>query len=239
MTAIEPNHCIAFASAMAAEGLGMEDLPIDDGQLHRYRVEGDKAGSRNGWYVLHGDGLPAGSFGSWKTGETHNWCAKPDKQLSNAEREANRQRIKVAKAQREAEQQQVWADTAEASQALWDKASPTVSAQHPYLVAKGVKAYDLKQLRDALLVPVRDAEGTIATLQFIQPDGKKRFKSGGKKGGCYHSLGALTDTLYLCEGYATGATIHELTGCGVVVAFDRTNLLPVGETITAKHPEKR
>ena len=39
-----------------------------DGQLHRFRVDGDKAGSKNGWCVFYGDGIPAGAFGSWKTG---------------------------------------------------------------------------------------------------------------------------------------------------------------------------
>jgi putative DNA primase/helicase len=37
-----------------------------DGRVHRYRVQGDKSGSRNGWYVLHAHPVLAGAFGSWK-----------------------------------------------------------------------------------------------------------------------------------------------------------------------------
>lgn len=40
-----------------------------DGQIHRYTVEGDRAGSRNGAYCLHLDGRPAGYVMSWKTGK--------------------------------------------------------------------------------------------------------------------------------------------------------------------------
>ena len=46
---------------------------VPDGKLRRYRVEGDKSGSTNGWYVLHSHPILAGAFGSWKTGESHNW----------------------------------------------------------------------------------------------------------------------------------------------------------------------
>ena len=59
--------------AMLSAGLGpAKELALrDDGRLVRYRVEGDKPGSRNGWYVLHSQPMMAGAFGSWKTGESH------------------------------------------------------------------------------------------------------------------------------------------------------------------------
>ena len=44
-----------------------------DGRIQRFRVEGDKAGSRNGWAVAHADPMPHGAFGSWKTGVQHTW----------------------------------------------------------------------------------------------------------------------------------------------------------------------
>ena len=54
-----------FAREMRAHGVPSIDEIVADGRLHRYRVEGDKAGKRNGWYVLHADGVPAGMFGSF------------------------------------------------------------------------------------------------------------------------------------------------------------------------------
>ncbi len=74
----------AFKNALAQAGLVTRDPVIADGRLYRFHVEGDKPQSKNGWYVLYGDGVPAGCFGNWKTGERHTWCAKPDRELTQA-----------------------------------------------------------------------------------------------------------------------------------------------------------
>ena len=41
--------------------------------------------------------------------------------------------------------------------------------------------------------------------------------------------------LCVCEGFATGASVHEVTGHAVVVAFNAGNLKPVAEAIRTKH----
>ena len=59
---------IAMRDAMAMAGLspsGTLDLR-PDGRLVRFRLEGDKPGSRNGWAVLHDGPVPSGAFGSWR-----------------------------------------------------------------------------------------------------------------------------------------------------------------------------
>ena len=73
---------------------------VFDGALHRFRVDGDKPGSRNGWFVLYADGLPAGVFGSWKTGASETWCAREEKTLTPAERLERDQRMAAAQARR-------------------------------------------------------------------------------------------------------------------------------------------
>lgn len=75
----------SFLNALRTAGLsahGAKGLEAD-GKIHRYRVEGDKSGSLNGWYVLHVDSaFSAGAFGSWKTGESQQWCSKSELSLS-------------------------------------------------------------------------------------------------------------------------------------------------------------
>lgn len=71
---------------------------VPDGKLRRYRVEGDKAGSANGWYVLHEHPVLAGAFGSWKTGESHNWREVRQKPPTAREREQLRQAMQAAQA---------------------------------------------------------------------------------------------------------------------------------------------
>ena len=54
MSLLSPNNQDSFLSAMLALGVQAHgNLNLEsDGKIHRYRVEGDKSGSENGWYVL-------------------------------------------------------------------------------------------------------------------------------------------------------------------------------------------
>lgn len=213
------------------------DLVPDD-KLHRYRVEGDKAGSSNGWYVLHSHPILAGAFGSWKTGESHNWheaCAKPP---TPEERAALRRHLQAAQSARVVEQGRVHAEAQAKAARLWGQARPATNA-HPYLQGKRIGAIGIRQLRDMLLIPARDANGTLHTLQFIGLDGSKRFLSGGRIAGCYYAMGRPADSLLLCEGYATAATVFEATGMATAAVFNCGNLLSVARALRAKFPRLR
>ncbi|QOJ24692.1 MAG: toprim domain-containing protein [Gammaproteobacteria bacterium] len=60
---------------------------------------------------------------------------------------------------------------------------------------------------------------------------------GGRKRGCFHIIGDLSDKILICEGFATGASLHEDSGQRVVIAFDAGNLLPVAKNIRDLSPE--
>jgi putative DNA primase/helicase len=79
----------------------------------------------------------------------------------------------------------------------------------------------------------------LANLQFIQPDGAKRFLKGGRKQGCCWRIGPAqgAGTLCIAEGYATAASIHEATARPVLIAFDAGNLQAVAEAARKLHPE--
>lgn len=226
-----------FTQAMREAGIETEAAIQADGQRHRFRVVGDKAGSENGWYVLHMDGVPAGAFGCWKRGVNESWCAKSASNMTDSERKEHIARMEASKRQHEAEQAQLRSECKAKAERLWSSASETVSADHEYLTAKGVKAYGLRQLRDALLVPVRADAGGIVGLQFIQPDGTKRFLTGTPKAGSYHRITGDLSRVLVCEGYATGASLHEATGYAVAIAFDAGNLMPVAKALKEKLPD--
>ena len=59
---------------------------------------------------------------------------------------------------------------------------------------------------------MRDASGALHSLQFIAEDGTKRYLTGGRVAGCYFSIGKPDGRIVIAEGYATGASIHEMTG---------------------------
>ena len=238
----------SFLSALRTAGLqahsekGLES----GGKIQRYRIEGDKSGSLNGWYVLFVDGsLSAGAFGDWKTGESHQWCSKSEHTLSPQERELWRRKQQEAKLAREAELKVVRQQASEKATYLEGIAQlaavrggdVTKGATHPYLLAKGVKPYGVKILKKMLLVPLRNAAGVITSVQFIQEDGSKRFMTGGEVAGSYFSIGQHPSVLCVCEGFATGASIFEATGFRVAVAFNAGNLVAVAKVMRDKFPE--
>ena len=89
-----------------------------------------------------------------------------------------------------------------------------------------------------LLIPVKDASGNVQTLQRIAPDGEKRFLTGGKvHGGHFVIQGKPEKPLAVCEGYATGASIHLACDCTVYVAFSANNLPAVAGIARSKFPD--
>ena len=223
----------------AMRGAGLVPLKAldlqDDGKVHRFRIEGDKAGSSNGWYVLHSHPVQAGAFGSWKTGETHTWREATSKPPTAAERAALQRHMQAMQQARAAEQEQVRQAARERAEKLWRIARPAHNS-HPYLQRKKVQAIGLRQLRECLLVPLRDSLGVLQSLQFIGPDGTKRFLTGGRMVGCYFGIGVPVDSLILCEGYATAASVHQATGRACAVAFNCGNLMAVARALRLKFP---
>lgn len=220
---------ICFRDAMQ-EVLGRLDwLPEPDAKIHRFHVPGDRSGTKNGWYVMFSDGIAAGVFGSWKTGGTGHWRSREPVDY----REANllRANLENARRQRDAELRQMQEAAAIKAQILWDEAQPA-SPSHSYLRAKGVGPNGLHQRGGELLVPLI-YEGRLVNLQRIASDGTKRFLSGGKVKDCYALLGCPMPgkDLYLCEGWATGASIHECTDAAVACAMNSGNLLTAGKQL--------
>lgn len=212
-----------FSQAMEAAGILPPDTIHADGQLHRFSTTGKRSDSA-GWYVLHADGLPAGVFGCWRSGLTQVWCSKADSAMSQAERDTMRQRVRDAKAQRDAATLQRQQQAHSEACARWETALPVM--QHPYLTAKGIQPFGLRAEGAALLVPMRDTSGILHSLQTIAPDGRKRFMSGGRVHGCYHAVGRPGMALVLGEGMATMHSIRAATGLAVAAAFSAGNLAP-------------
>ncbi len=226
---------LSFLEAMRSTFGNLGFVPAADSILHRFHVPGDKSGTLNGWYVLFADGIASGHFGSWKVGVVHHWSSREP--VDHLEAQLVRQCIEQTRRQREAEQQQRNQAAAEYANRLWRDAR-RADAGHPYLTAKGCRPYDLRQIGDVLLVPLYH-KGELVNLQRIGGDGSKRFLSGGRVKGCYSPLGIITadQPLYLCEGWATGATLYAETGSAVACAMNSGNLLETGRHLQRRHPE--
>lgn len=131
--------------------------------------------------------------------------------------------------------------------AIWQRCEPATPG-HPYVVAKGAEGAPLDDLRvvpegdglriagesmaGALVVPVRRADGSLATLQLIAPhDTAARLKAKEKPGklnlpGCpvdgWHVVGDLPAKgghVYVVEGIGQAWACWRATGSAAVVAF--------------------
>ena len=224
---------ILFRDALQSVFGPLDWLPDPDGNIHRFRVPDDKPGTLNGWYVLYLDGIASAAFGSWKTGGASTWCSREP--VDAREAEQVRQRIDQARQQREAEQRQRQLETATLAQRWWRDAR-RADPDHPYLIAKGVRPYGLRQRGDELLVPLYSG-GVLVNLQRIALDGGKRFLFGGRVRGCYSPMGRIAPgkPLCICEGWATGATLHQDGGYTVACAMNSGNLKPVALALRAEY----
>ncbi len=224
-----------FRDAIRAAGLIPPDM-IEPGKFHKFPGEGK--GNRNtaAWCKLFPDGM-GGIFGDYSTGLSGNWQEKREKPFSAIEREAFKRHVAEARKQAEADLKKRQAAAARKAAAIWEAAKPA-PADHPYLTRKGIKASGARLHDDALVIPMREG-AALHSLQFIGPDGEKRFLAGGRVSGCYFPIGKPAGALCIVEGYATGASIHEATGCAVAVAFNAGNLGLVARALRAKFPELR
>jgi len=240
-----------FQDAIRSAGLQPPDV-IEPGKFHKFPGKGKRNSNRAAWCKLFPDGI-GGIFGDYSTGLSADWQAKRETPYTPAEREAFKRQVAEAKAQAEAERKAKQAEAQAGATSIWNapasalEATQPAIAEHPYLKPKGIQAHGVKVYRGsltiggmacngALMIPMK-LGGKITSLQFINGDGEKRFYPNGEKGGFLIGKIEAGKPICVCEGFATGASIHEATGHAVIVAFDAGNLKKIAEALRAKNPD--
>lgn len=226
-----------FMDAIRAAGLEPPDQIHMDGKIHRFKSgtkgSGSHGGDKPGWYLVFGDGVPAGRFGCWRAGVEVTWRAEVGRKLTATEEMAHARRMAEAKALRDAEMERKHEVASSTVEKIWSEAQGA-SPDHPYLKRKGIGVHGARVTGDGrLVVPLYDLDGIISSLQYIAHDGGKLYHSGGQTGGKFWMLGTMDEpgTLFVAEGFATAATIHETTNRPVIVAYSASNLVPVVRTL--------
>ena len=221
----------AFTRHCEAQGLLIKEL-IPDGQIHRVAHISSKKGAVDGWYILHTGGkIPVGVCGCWKEPSFESkWVADTGRAMTFSERLEHDKLIAEIRAKREAERLATQAEVATQAE---DEVSTyaDASADHPYLVRKRIAPNGIKIDRAGrLVVPVSDSSGEILSYQTIDADGNKRFLKGGKIEGGFYELRGNRKVIFIGEGFATCASIHQATGFTTLVAFDCGNLAKVAKS---------
>lgn len=233
-------------------GIEFDQEIIQDGQLHRVRVKGDKRSKKNGWYIYHDGLIPVCVYGTWKGEQKHIWSARHESEMNKKEQQELKRMMaeasRKARRQRKLEQTKAAVDAG----AIYDAGADVVS--HSYLSKKLIKSHDVLRLaadksiirgseRDvdvsgALVIPVVDRAYNLTSNQYIFDNGFKMFHPNGKIKGCFCPLygDEMKEVIFVCEGFATGATIHEQMGNTVYVAFNCGNLREVARHVQSHYP---
>lgn len=221
-----------FREAMLKAGVQPPDEIILDGQLRRFRPD-PKKHDRSGWYVGHADGICTMIWGDWRQGIEQTIKATINRPYTVADEMAHVARVAAAKAARDAERKKQNEVAASTVEIIWSEGA-AASPEHPYLKRKGIQPHGAKITGDGrLMVPLFDSDGVLASLQYIDAEGGKLYHPGGSVGGKFCIIGTMDvpGVLYVAEGFATAATIHEVSNRPVIVAYSASNLVPVTGTL--------
>ncbi|EHA2300212.1 hypothetical protein JKI09_001701, partial [Campylobacter jejuni] len=244
----------AFKSALENQGLIIDGSPIMDGKIHRVKTTNDKGRELSGAYNGFLDDYPAGFMQNFKTGIKENWKMPIEKNQSNNIKNSQKLHEQIKKDQelREKEILTLQEKTAlklenEYNNARW------ANSNHAYLKKKGFdENFYLKQdNKGSLLIPLKDENGKLWSVQRIFPNGDKiigviktkeekeqGIEYSAKKSGCFHLIGAKNleycKEFIIAEGFATAATIYKALNKPVIMGIDAGNLSKIVETLKNK-----
>ena len=210
-------------------GIKPPDRIIFDGEIHRF---GKK---KSCWYVAYLHPTPVCVYGDWKSDLKRKYIHS--KFVTPAERLQVRKAINVLETKRLENRDRQYQETKIRANKLWIKAKPVLF--HEYLRRKQILPLGIRfDQHNNLLIPLTDGKD-IHSIQFIQPDGTKRFLKGGKTKGMFYQIKPQPeiDKLLICEGFATGATLYMESKLPVLVAFNAGNLIPVALTARKRWPD--
>ena len=150
-----------------------------------------------------------------------------------------RRRYIEAERERKAKQQAYRAATLQRLEHVWDRGAPCERCKYTH--RKRIRTHGGRYIyRDqCLLILLQDIDGNIQSAQMIfdDPGQGKKFWPGLPVAGAFFLIGQVnSQPLLICEGFATGATLHEETGYTVACAMFASNLLPVALAFRKRHP---
>jgi len=145
-------------SASFEEALGKFNIPLPK-QKPRYNAY-IRWGKNSRYYALLFQDGKGGIIGDWVAGYEDYWFCQTNEPITQLQKEqflkqVQDNRLSIAEIQKDAHE-----ESAKIAQKKFTEAS-CASNIHPYLLGKGIGAFDIKQLGQSLFIPLRDIEGKI------------------------------------------------------------------------------
>jgi phage/plasmid primase-like uncharacterized protein len=106
----------------------------------------------------------------------------------------------------------------------------------PYLSNKKLPHIETRSKYDILIVPMRDINGKLWSFQQIHSDGTKMFVEDSKKKDLMLRLGQHNPGFaFICEGWATAASVYLSTQVTTYAAFSSSNIDNVATQLKDKY----
>lgn len=208
---------------------------VFDGQIHRFKNKDDK--EKNSWYIGFDNGdFESGAFGCFKMGIRDKYSSISSSHMTKEQKAAYAKQQEELSIRLENDKLKIHNQAAREANGIFNKGLNNNVNNHQYLIDKNVKSYGLRIDNKKLIIPMFNIEGEIRSIQTITESGKKRFHPGGQVKGCFYLIGEVKDTIILCEGYATGATIYNAIKEATVICFSSTNLKEAALELGSLYP---
>lgn len=231
--------CASLEEAFFQAGLPFPPCAMVPGRLVRFPTS-EKVRDRAGWCKLFDDGIGA-VFGCHRDGTSFTWQQRDAGAPPPTMSERHNAQLIAAKVRQRAEYELAAEHVSAAETAARIlTATMKLDVAHGYVVRKGIVACCARQSYDgAVVLPVHGPDGALQTLQFIRPDGEKRFLPKGKMKAGRLFLGSSLNgvAMTLVEGWATGCSVHEASGETVVVCFSGANMNDVAADLRRQYPD--
>ncbi len=152
-----------------------------------------------------------------------------------------RQEERQQKAKIEAEKQQRLQEQT-ATEAVEAMANGFLATpKHPYLIRKDLPPLGLRQRDELLMAGLYTHGHQLVNIEFINSQGKKFGLKHGQRRAVYHHFGSDAWTVYICEGWATGASLYVMENRAVRVyaAMGKGNLETIARIAKEQNPDSR
>ena len=235
--------------------LNSDDVKCD-GVAHRIRMRDDSTTQQSGFYWFKWSDRPFGYFFNNRTQQEfkHDYSfllqinnLTDDDQQSNVIQ--NLEKTKNEYISRE-KSELTDNEKRELNLKKLNKLIQTIN-QSPNTLQQSSKYFERKRIWNSpycyslkngtTLIPFFDINGNLQTCQFIASNGEKRLAKNCPKTGAYHVIRSgnkiSSNTILVCEGYATGASLQMMyMDFDVVSCIDCHNLIEVTKNLRNKYP---
>lgn len=226
-------------------GINTDKLPANPtvGKWYRLPILGKALSNRAGSVRLLAHGVAFCQ--NFITGESVTWFSD-DLPTDPRELEALKKKLEYAQIAEKRERERAYMDAAKSAENMWQNYCQKADDLHPYLLSKDlIPTAQLRQHGKELVIPVYDVNSPryakMQSLQFISPNGAKRFLKGGKMKAGFNVSHPYRagDDIFVGEGWATMQSLKQQWKYKgwFVTAFNAGNLVNVATAIGVAYPQ--